>query len=904
MTASRDPAAWSGRLYDLLLLAYPQLFRARFEVGMHHAFQCDLHEARTRGTAACLRFWLVTIVDTVRFGFAERLTFTERSRPRKPWRIRMRAALTIDLRDSWRSLRATPVVTAVAVLSLALGIGANAALFSILNTLIFKSLPVRDPAGLVVVDHGSWTNPIWEQIRDRQRDIADGAFAWSAERFDLSSSGTDIVDGMFASGRIFEVLGVPAVRGRTFSEDDDRRGGPGGPVAVISHAFWQRRYAGADDALGRTIAIDRVPFTIIGVTPPGFFGPDVGRSFDVAIPIGTEPLLRGENSALDGRSNWWLNIMLRLRPGQTLEEATERLRSSQPQIRAATLPGYRHAEDKSSYLSDPFTLVPGGRGMSSLRTRYERPLTVIMFVVGMVLLIACANIANLMLARAVARRHELSVRLALGASRARLSRQLIVESLMLTGMGTVLGSLFARWASGALVARLTTPDNQVYLDLAVDWRVLGFTAAAACTTTLLFGLAPALAVSGVAPNDALKEHARGAVGDGRLRVRGVLVVVQVALSLALVVAAGLFTRTFAALTTRDVGFDRRSVLILNVSVKPREVPAGARLALFERLRQAAAGVPGVTRASTSFTTPVAGSGWNTPIVMPGSTLGARQRLTWVNAVSPGWFETFGVHLSAGRDFDGRDRLGAPRVAVVNRTFARRFLGTDNPIGLRFTEDQSPGPPYEVIGMVEDSVYRSLRAAMMPTMFIPMGQWTDSPTGVAIGLRAASGDPLTLAKAVAAAVSREEPNAALSFRSLADQVGSSLMQERLVATLSACFGGLALVLAALGLYGITSYAVSRRRMEIGIRMALGTDRSGVVRLVLGGLARLIGIGLVLGAALSTWATRFVGTLLYGLEPRDPVTFAGAALLLMAVGAIAGWLPARRAARIDPVDVLRH
>jgi predicted permease len=802
-------------------------------------------------------------------------------------------------------LSATPLVTAIAVLSLALGIGANTALFSIVNGLILRPLPVRDPGRLVLLDQGSWTNPIWEEIRTRQTEIADGAFAWAADRFDVSTAGTtDPVDGLFVSGRMFEVLGVAAVRGRPLTEADDVRSRPeDAAVAEISYGFWQRRYGGAADVIGRRMSINRMPFTIVGVTPLGFEGPDVGRSYDVAVPLAAERLLRGPESALDRRMAWWLNIMLRLQPGQSLGAAMDRLRVSQPHIREATLPAYRQADDLADYLRAPFTLVPAANGRSSLRSRYERPLTTIMIVVGMVLLIACANIANLMMARAVARRHELSVRLALGASRFRLARQLFVESVLLTAGGAALGMLFANWGSRTLVAQLSTPGNPVHLDLSLDWRVLAFTTAVAVLTALLFGLAPAIGVSGLAPNDALKDHGRGIPGGGRMGFRSALVVMQVALSLTLVVAAGLFTRTFAALVTREAGFDQQGVLIVKISLESTRIARDARTQLFERLRQAAASLPGVRSAATSFTTPVSNTGWNTRIAEPASKLGPRERMSLVNAISPGWFDTYGIRLSAGRDFDWGDRMGTTQVAIVNRTFARRFLKSENPIGLTFAEDGPGDPLYLVVGLVEDSVYRSLRSEMMPTLYLAMGQRKDATTN-AIGIRIAAGDPLALAKPLADALNREEPNATLSFLSLADQVGASLTQERLVATLSAFFGALALVLAALGLYGVASYAVNRRRTEIGIRMALGANSGEVVRLVLVRLGWLVGAGLIAGAGLSLWATRFMRTLLYGLEPHDPVTFACAAVVLALVGGLAGWLPARRASRIDPTIALRE
>ena len=531
----------------------------------------------------------------------------------------MRTLLTTELRNAWRSLRATPIVTAVAVLSLALGIGANTALFSILNGLVLKSLPVREPGALAILTDGDWTNPIWEAIRDRTPAFADGAFAWSAERFDLAERGeTEPVDGAWVSGRMFDVLGVTALRGRVITEADDvRGGGADGPVAVIGYDLWQRRYGGADDVLGRRITVERVPFTIVGVLPRGFFGPEVGRSLEVAIPIGAEPLVRGKDSFLDGRSTWWLNIMLRLKPGDTAEQATGRLRALQPQIRAATIPTDWPAAEQSRYLKDAFTLADASSGSSWLRQRYVQPLTVILAVVGVVLLIACANIASLLLARAVARRHELSVRLALGASRWRLARQLLAESVLMAVGGAALGLLFARWASQLLVAQLTALSGQVTIDLSLDWRVLAFTTAVTGATVILFGLAPALGVSVVSPQEALKEQGRGVAGERRMTLRHALVVMQVALSLTLVVGAILFARTFTALVTRESRLRSRPGVDRRASTQPEPTcPPEQRAEFYERLRQAAAAVPGVSSASVSFNSPVATAGWNMGVAVP------------------------------------------------------------------------------------------------------------------------------------------------------------------------------------------------------------------------------------------------------------------------------------------------
>ena len=822
-----------------------------------------------------------------------------------------------DIRDAFRALKASPIVTAVAVLSLALGIGANTAIFSILDSLVLRTLPVKAPQQLALVglngEAASFTNPLWEQMR-AHAGLVDGMAAWSTSRFNLASSGpSDLVDGLMTSGGFFDVLGTSPLLGRTFAAGDDKRGGgAAGPVAVISYSFWQRRFAGAADVIGRSITISRVPFTIVGVTPPEFFGPEVGRSFDVAIPIGTEPLLRGKESALDRRSTWWLNVVVRRKDGQSADAATTALRGVQPVIREATVPEDWRPEDKKDYFNEPFTLSDAAAGVSGLRTRYQTPLTAIMVVVVLVLLIACANIANLLLARATARRHEISVRLALGASRWRLVRQLLVESLVLSLCGAVAGLFFARWGSHLLIRQLSTSTNTVFLDLGLDWRVLAFTTLVSIVTALLFGVAPALRASRVRPNEALKEQGRGISTDRRFSMGNILVVVQVALSLILVVAAGLFMRTFSSLANLDLGFERDPVLIVNVNAQRLALEPPDRPAFYERLRQAAASVPGVATVAASAVTPIAGSTWQFLVEIPdGPQLAERDRVVHVNLISPDFFKTLGTRLIAGRDLSSQDRRGAPDVMIVNEAFAKKFFNGENPVGKRVRQPPFPGragSTHEVVGYVQDAAYRSVRQAVPPTIYLPVAQNPEPPSSISLSVRAAGGSPALLIKPLAAAIAGVNSDLPITFRPLAEQVNASLIQERVVALLSGFFGGLALLLAGLGLYGVTSYAVGRRRTELGIRMALGAEPGGVVRLVLRRVAMLVGMGIALGMGLGilagATAAKFITGMLYGLQPKDPLTFAAAAVILAAVGALAGWIPARRASRVDPALVLRQ
>ena len=833
---------------------------------------------------------------------------------RQPW-FSVQKAMHL-LRDAVRELKAAPAISAIAILSLALGIGANTAMFSILDTLMLRSLPVHQPERLAMLGQNGqrtdFTNPIWEAVRDRAA-IVDGALAWSATRFNLAQGGrTEFVDGLWASGSFFDVLGVTPILGRTWQPDDDRHGGgANGAVAVISYTFWQRRYGGSTGVIGQSIVIERVPFTIIGVTPPAFFGLDVGRTFDVAIPIGTEALIRGKESSLNAGSYWWLNVIVRRKPGQSLADAAAAMRGIQPQVRAATLPQGWRAEDIHLYLRDHFTLDAATTGNSYLRTRYQRPLVAITIVVGLVLAIACANIANLALARATARRHELSVRLALGASRSRLVRQLLGESLVLAGLGGALGLVFAGWFSRLLVRQLSTSTTNVFLDLTIDWRILAFTTLVSCATALLFGTAPALQATRVQPNDAIKAQGRGgSEAPTRLALGNVLVVVQVALSLTLVVAAGLFVRTFSIMASRDLGFDRDPVLIASVNAQSLQLEVEARRQLFQQLRDAAASMPGVRSAALSTLTPFAGGStqWrldfldDKPIA-----IAPRDRSVFVHIVTPDFLGTYGTRLLDGRNLFDDDRLGTPAVVLVNEAFARRFTGGANPVGRRVREaarPTAPTPDRLIVGYLADAAYRSLRDPVPPTMYVAFAQQETPGSSVAISVRAAAGSPMLLATSLTSALTQVNPRISITLRTLSDQVNASLTQERLVATLSGFFGGLALLLAGLGLYGVTSYAVNRRRTEIGIRMALGAQPRSVLRLVLTRVGVLVGTGVVIGGAVSLWAARFVSALLYGLAPRDPGTFVGDALVLVVIGGLAGLIPAARAARIDPARVLRN
>lgn len=825
---------------------------------------------------------------------------------REVWVPRWLQGLGQDIRLSFRSLRATPIVTAVAIASLALGVGANTAIFSIINSLSLRALPVSDPTRLVLLANGTpgtsaFNYPVWDEIR-RRSDPFNSVAAWAPASFNLAASGeTQLVDGVWASGGFFETIGVRAFVGRTFSDADDKSdGGPEGPVAVISYNFWMRHFGGVADVLGRTLPLDGIPFTIIGVTPPAFFGMEVGRTFDVVAPLENNHGTRGANVS-------WLRIVGRLKPGETIATATAFLRARQPEIRDATLPATATASFRKVYLQVPFEVIPGGTGSSALRRQYERSLVAIIIVAGLVVLIASANIANLLLARAAARRHEFAVRMALGASRWRLARQVLMESVVLAIGGTAVGLFVASWGSRAMVQALSFhADVQratVFLDLSLDWHVLIFTLVLTCATVLVFGAAPALRASAVASSDVLT-HGRGSVADARTGFSSGLVITQVAMSLVLVVAAGLFVRTFVSLLDLPLGFAPEQLLVVTVKADHAATALDARQRIFDLALGAVRAIPGVADAGASVVTPVSGQSFGNQVEVAGTPPRPdNDRGAFVNHVSPGWLRTLGTQLRSGRDFTDADHQGGQSVAIVNETFARKFLGGSSPLGRAVTGIGDA--PVEIVGVAADAVYRSLRDPIPATVYLPFARSREAAQfGMNLTIRSRGDSPQRLLKEIEAALAATNPRLTWTARPLVDQVDGSLAQEHLLATLSGFFGVLALLLGGLGLYGVTSYSVSRRRREIGIRMAVGADPLGIVRLVMSRTFTLVIAGILVGTVGSVWASKFVASLLWGLQPRDPATLVGSALLLILVATIAAGVPALRASRIDPALVLRN
>jgi predicted permease len=823
-----------------------------------------------------------------------------------------------DLRYGLRLLRKSPGFTAVAVISLALGIGANTAIFQLLNAVRLRSLPVRSPnelaeakiansdsrSGNFSSSHPSITNPQWEYIRDHQEAFS-GVFAWSEDTFNLAKGGqVRPARGMWVSGDFFKVLGVAPVLGRVFTAADDKRGcGTGG--VVISHSFWRREFGGATGAVGGKLTLDGQPFEIIGVTPPGFFGLEVGRSFDVAVPICAERTIKGEYSRLDLRHGWWLTVMGRLKPGWTIDQAGAQLAAISPALFQETLPPIYNQSGKDNYLKFKLGAFPAGSGVSNLREQYEYSLWLLLGIAGLVLLIACANLANLMLARASVREREIAVRLALGASRGRLIRQLLAESLLLAAIGAVIGAFIAQGLSRFLVSFISQQGRALFLDLSPDWRLLAFMAGLAVFTCILFGLTPAFRATRTTPGAVLKAGGRGLTASReRFGLRRMLVVSQVALSLILLVGALLFARSLQKIMNVDPGFKQDGVLVAELDFSKLKLPKDRRLTYKQDLLDRVRAISGVDSAADAFIVPMSGSGWNDSVEILGSDP-IKRGIPMFNQVTPDFFKTLGSTMVAGRDFNDHDTLTAPKVAIVNESFVRQLLDGHDPIGKRFQVETPPGEPaliYEIIGLVKDTKYYNLRENFRPTAFVASSQAKDhdEDSQLIISSSLPAGG---LTAAVRRTILEASPEIDLDFHIFKTQIRDGLLQERLMATLSGFFGLLAVLLATVGLYGVLSYTVAQRRNEIGIRMSLGADRLKILRLIMGDAGILLVIGLGVGLLLSLLGAKAASSMLYGLKPSDPVTITVAIAALGAVGTLASYLPARRAAGQDPMAALR-
>jgi predicted permease len=822
-----------------------------------------------------------------------------------------------DIRYGLRILGRTPVLTSVVILSLALGIGANTAIFGLIDAVLIRLLPVQKPEQLVQIRRSnprwgndtasSFTNPLWEELHSRQ-DIFSGILAWSNNRFNLAQGGeAHYADGIYVSGEYFNTLGVRTAAGRLFTAADDQRGCPA--LAALSYAFWQEHFGGAQSAIGSSLSLDNQSFQIIGVSAPRFDGIRVGSKFDVAVPICTTALYDSKESRLDERFWWWLEIVGRVKQGLTPEQLKARLAVLSPQVVAAAGPQSGPPEAIKRFQEQSIVALPGAAGSSGLRRQFGEPLYILMGVVGLVLLIACANIASLMLARATARSKEIAVRKALGASRLRLVRQLLTECVLLSSAGAILGIFLARWGNTLLVRYISTGENKVFLDLSLDGRVLGFTAVIAVFTGILFGVLPAFRSTRVSLTAAMK-GGRGEESEhsARFRPGKWIVASQIALSLVLLVTAGLFLHSLVRLITLDIGFDRTNVLLVNANLGPAHIPPEQGLATFEALETRFRSLPGVISVGGSWRTPVSDYEWNQNIDVdtPGAPKGD-DALTWFNFVSPDYFETLRTPLLAGRGFDNRDVTTSPRVAIVNQTFARKFFPGANPVGKSFRiPDSTIKSPagIQIVGLVIDSKYSTLREENYPTAFFPMAQIPRGGSGWENFEIRTSMPPTELTAVVQEASASINRGISLEFHTLAEQVDDSLVQERVLATLSCFFGGLALLLAMVGLYGAISHLVTQRQTEFGVRKALGALPASILRLVMRDVAAILLGGAALGIGISLATVRLLEKLLFNVTARDPFALAASVGILAAVAFFAAYLPARRAMRVDPMVALRY
>jgi putative ABC transport system permease protein len=821
-----------------------------------------------------------------------------------------------DIRHALRGLRKTPGFLVIVILTLGLGIGANAAIFSLMDQILLRPLAVHDPTSLVLLDgpgaflgrtmnEMTFSYPMYKDFRDRNE-----VFAGVLARFPLALTAvwrgaSERANGDLVSGNYFDVLGVQPALGRLFNASDDRT--PGGhPIAVLSYGYWQRKFGGDPLVLNQTITVNGHPLTIVGVADKRFTGIQIGRSVDIMVPIMMKAQMTPTWNDLDNRRSRWLNVMARLRPGVSRTQAEAAMNVVYRQINEQEIkdvPGGSESFRKR-FVTKHLDVLPGHKGFSDLRREFSTPLIVLMAMVGVVLLISCANVANLLLARTTARQKEISLRLALGANRVRIVRQQFVESGLLALAGIVAGLLLAWWTGALLIRALPGDPAARTLSADPDLRVTMFALALGILTGFVFGIVPALQATRTGVAAALKEDSGSVSGGGRqARVRRGLVVAQVALSMLLLAGAGLFARSLYNLKGVDPGFRVDDLLTFSIDPSLSGYQGERLTALYNRLQQELSGVPGVRGVSMSESGTLAGNEWFTTVRVDGYQAKEGEDMNpMVDGVGPRYFETMGVPLVTGREFTDRDVKGAPRVAIINETMAKYFFGGSSPIGRRFGFGRSAATDIEIVGVAKDVRSQALRNRPPRFIYIPYAQ-DDSVTQLTYYVRAAQDSGAT-ATALRQVVQRVDANLPIfDMKSMQMQVDESLFVERMVAVLSVAFGALATLLAAIGLYGVMSYAVTRRTREIGIRMALGAERRRVLWLVLKEVAVMAAVGIIGGLAAALWLTRQVQAQLFGLAPNDPATLAAAAALLALIALAAGYFPAHRATTIDPLVSLR-
>jgi predicted permease len=831
-----------------------------------------------------------------------------------------------DIRYAVRTLAKAHGFTPVIVLTLSLGIGANTAIFSLLDQVLLRRLPVRNPEELVQLDgpgpfrgrsmnNRTFSYPMYRDFRDRN-DVFSGVLARVQVPMTVMFRGrAERVSGELVSGNFFDVLGARPEVGRLFTQSDDMTPGAH-PVAILGNGYWTRRFGADPTVLNQSITLNGHPMTIVGVTAPGFTGVDIGSVSDVLVPLMMKAQMTPTWNDLDNKRSRWVNIFARLKPGVTMEQADAGMQVLYRQILEQDVKEMDGVDDRfrARFVAKKLVLMPGQKGESGIRRQFSESLVVLMTMVGLLLVIACANVANLLLARATSRHKEIAIRLALGAGRGRIVRQQFAESLVLALAGGLLGLLVASWTGAVLIGALPgASDGSVVLSSDPDGRVMAFALLLSVITALVFGLAPSIQATRPGVAGTLKDESSGVVGGtGHARVRKGLVVAQVALSVMLLAGAALFARSLYNLRSLDPGFKVDQLLTFGLDPALSGYDQARVKGLFKTVQERLAALPGVRSASLAVITPLSGNGWQATMRVEGYTPKQDEDMNpSINSVGPGFFATLGIPLVAGRDFTERDVDGTPQVVVVNQAMARYFWGTEqNAIGKRLGYARTKSDfPLEVIGVVKDSKDTNLRDAIPRFVYTSYQQEpdiTEMTFYVRLKTDSAGMEAQTdgAASAVRDAVRNLDPALPVfNLKTMEAQVSESLFVERMVAGLSASFGALATLLAAIGLYGVMSYAVARRTREIGIRMALGAERRAVLWLVLREVAILSAVGIAGGLAISLYLTRFVKAQLYGLSPTDPATIVIATATIGCVALLAGYLPARRASAVDPMLALR-
>jgi predicted permease len=819
-----------------------------------------------------------------------------------------------DLRFTLRTLSRTPAFTTVAILSLALGIGANTAIFSLLDQVLFRLLPVRDPERVVAFhfegtmggasssdsDASVFSYPMYRDFRDRSQ-VFDGVIGRSSATVNvITNDQAEQALSEIVSGNFFDVLGVRPVIGRLLSADDDTT--PGGhPVIVLSHGYWTRKFASSTAILNQTVRVNGLSMTVVGVAPPNFRSVVSGRTPDIYAPIAMKAQLTpGVMDNLADRKVYWLNIFARLKPQVARQQATAAMaplfRSILEQEAAAR--GHWSGRSLDRFLAGKLEIRAASQGVNQLKSRWENPLVAVMAMAGLALLIACANVANLLIARTAARWREIAIRRAVGASRWALMRQLLVESLSLSLAGGLVGLMLSYWIVKGLVGLALGLGGWITPE--IDARVLAFTFAVSVLTGLLFGLAPSISTTGGDVAHALKDQGASV---SKVRLRSILVAGQMALSLVLLITAGLFVRSLVNLLHNDLGFRSERLLVFSINPALRGYRASAAMSLFDRLQDRLKTLHGVVSVAAAQHVPLGHSGMSNSVTVEGYAAAEDEESPRVNVISPGYFSTLGVPLLSGREFTAADGPQAPKVAIVNETFVQRFCKGRNPIGLRMARSRgTPKLDIEIVGVVRNSKFASVDERAERFFYVPNLQ---QPSAQRMSfLVRTSGDGTALPNGVRGAVREIDPNMpVVDERWMTAQVDDSLYIQRLIASLAAAFGALATLLATVGLYGVMSYMIARRTSEIGIRIALGATPYRVVGLVMRDAALLAAAGLVIGIPSALAAGRLIEAQLFGVKASDAFVIVGAATALAFAAMLAAYLPARRAAAIDPLQALR-